>query len=670
MHFIDIDVAAQGDAVANDELSENDDDNMHGTAHCFSEASASQQTAEDNFPEQTDSELLDYFRDMIYDDGSDADQGDEADEKATGSTSETDFLVGALRKWVAEYNITLRALQALLAILNNDACPHIRLPKDPRTIMHTPRTVEVISLDEDGSQYWHQGIDVCLRERFKDLRADTAIQLDINIDGLPLFRSSSKCFWPILARVYGQDSIAPMPVGIFYGLAKPKNPDVYIRPFVDELKGILVNGLTINGHKLTVTLRCFICDTPARAMIKGTKSYNARHGCQRCTVVGKHSGLAGCVIFPQIQAAELRTDAIFRARGYPEHQNKYTSLCDLPNLDMIRDFVVSDPLHLLELGVMKRLLTGWRTGNMACLRWEPAVLSVMSLFLVNIKSPREIQRDARSMDLFNMWKGLEFRNFLNYFGVVVLRRHLPTSNYTHFLKLFCATRLASSNKYVHRNLTLIDSLFSDFVADFKSMYGPQFMHSNMHNVLHIAEDVQRFGILPSMSAYPFESCLGKIKFILRTGQHPLKQVAKRLMERCNIFETGASDARHHDQPTLEIQGDKFTIHIPQRSFMLCNYRFQDKWFLYDGQIIAMVSAHDEGDDGIYVMGMPLLFADNFFTEPLPSSLMNIFVAVTADISDAPIRVHVRDITCKFFCIPDEADPIKNHIFIPILHTEE
>lgn len=63
------------------------------------------------------------------------------------------------------------------------------------------------------------------------------------------------------------------------------------------------------------------------------------------------------------------------------------------------------------------------------------------------------------------------------------------------------------------------------------------MTSNIHNVLHIIEDVRRFGDLPSMSAYPFESYLGKMKSIIRAGHHPLKQIARRMAERSSIQST-------------------------------------------------------------------------------------------------------------------------------------
>lgn len=62
------------------------------------------------------------------------------------------------------------------------------------------------------------------------------------------------------------------------------------------------------------------------------------------------------------------------------------------------------------------------------------------------------------------------------------------------------------------------------------------MSSNIHNLSHIVNDVNRFGSLPSLSAYPFERMLFRIKYLLRKGDHdqPLPQVANRIQELTNL----------------------------------------------------------------------------------------------------------------------------------------
>lgn len=60
------------------------------------------------------------------------------------------------------------------------------------------------------------------------------------------------------------------------------------------------------------------------------------------------------------------------------------------------------------------------------------------------------------------------------------------------------------------------------------------MTVNVHNLNHLVEDVERFGVLYSTSAYPFESTLFTIKKMVKSGTKPLFQIAYRLTERLHI----------------------------------------------------------------------------------------------------------------------------------------
>lgn len=63
--------------------------------------------------------------------------------------------------------------------------------------------------------------------------------------------------------------VRPMVISIWCGASKPTALSEYLRPFVNELNDLIENDFTLNGHAIIVKIRCFICDTPARAFIKG-----------------------------------------------------------------------------------------------------------------------------------------------------------------------------------------------------------------------------------------------------------------------------------------------------------------------------------------------------------------------------------------------------------------
>jgi hypothetical protein len=172
-----------------------------------------------------------------------------------------------LRKWTCLFNISQSALKSLTSVLNKNL--NLQLPTDPRTLMRTPKIVNIIEIDNGGGSYWHQGLEFCLRNCFKDLTRDISISININIDGLPLYKSSFTNFWPVLFNIAEYPYIQPMAIGIFCGDSKPHNVQQYLRPFVEEICPLLQNGIEVNGKKIIIRIRCFICDSPARAFIKG-----------------------------------------------------------------------------------------------------------------------------------------------------------------------------------------------------------------------------------------------------------------------------------------------------------------------------------------------------------------------------------------------------------------
>lgn len=60
-----------------------------------------------------------------------------------------------------------------------------------------------------------------------------------------------------------------MTIAIWCGDSKPSDCNAYLSEFVTELKHLLENGLKVNDHEIVIRIRCFICDTPARALLKG-----------------------------------------------------------------------------------------------------------------------------------------------------------------------------------------------------------------------------------------------------------------------------------------------------------------------------------------------------------------------------------------------------------------
>lgn len=123
-----------------------------------------------------------------------------------------------IRKWAIEFQIKHTAINALLSILKCHV-PENVLPKCARTLVHTPRSTLISVDDRLGGQYWHYGLKRVLLENLTRIeQVPKNISLNINIDGLPAFKSSTKSFWPILVNIHELRSVQPpLIVGIFCG---------------------------------------------------------------------------------------------------------------------------------------------------------------------------------------------------------------------------------------------------------------------------------------------------------------------------------------------------------------------------------------------------------------------------------------------------------------------
>ena len=100
---------------------------------------------------------------------------------------------------------------------------------------------------------------------------NTKLPIKINIDCLLLHKSERTSFWPILANIHTMPHLRPMIVVIFCGPKKPEFVLQYLRPLVDELNGLIDNGIKLGCPltKVCIKVRAFVADSPARSFIKG-----------------------------------------------------------------------------------------------------------------------------------------------------------------------------------------------------------------------------------------------------------------------------------------------------------------------------------------------------------------------------------------------------------------
>lgn len=155
-------------------------------------------------------------------------------------------------------------------------------------------------------------------------------------------------------------------------------------------------------------VNAIICDAPARAFICGIKGHTGYFGCGKCIQEGDY--VDNRIVFPEINAT-LRSDLSFKCHNQPEHHITTSFLEDL-NIGMVSQIPL-DYMHLICLGVMKRLITFWIKGKMNIrIKNSDIPLSVYRCINVAKSVPKEFCRKPRSILDVDRWKATEFREFL------------------------------------------------------------------------------------------------------------------------------------------------------------------------------------------------------------------------------------------------------------------
>ena len=446
-----------------------------------------------------------------------------------------------------------KSVSDLLALL---ASHEVRnLPKDPRTILKTPRHVEVRCFGGDRhQQYYHFGMQECLEDIFRvwpeNLQEGVVLNLQINIDGTAVNKSTGFSFWPILGILrHGSYESAVFCIATYHG-KHPKAESItdYLEDFVKEYQVHAATGYVVHGRRLHVKLSSVICDAPAMAYVKVTKNFNAYGGCPKCEVFGES---VGAMTYPEFNCRR-RTDESFRNRTHRVHHLGSTrSPLEALGVGMITQIPL-DPMHLAFLGVMKRImksLTKHLPRDFRISPWNEKLLSTAMLVCARY-CPSEFQRRPRELCDLAHFKATEYRSLLCYLGPVLFRRRLGTTEqYEHFLLFSCAMRILLSTKLC-KQPELVDSaedMILNFCKKFGEIYGHQQVVYNVHCLSHIAQEARWHGNLNGITSFPFESFLNGLKKKIRQPGRTLEQLVKRVYEERYVMsvtgETDSSDNR-------------------------------------------------------------------------------------------------------------------------------
>ena len=570
----------------------------------------------------------------------------------------------SIARWATLYKISHVAISALLLILR--CYSDVTFPKDSRTLLKTPK--QTLILDICGGEYYHFGLGSAI-EKIINLQKNQNkesinINLQVNIDGAPVNKSSTQSIWPI--QISDSITKSVFLVGIFYGRDKPNDCNEFLSMFVNEAKNYINEGYKYNNLKYNIAIEGYIFDTPAKSFILNVKGHTGYDSCLACNIVGSRVDNVTC--FPNEAEMKPRNEKKFLDCKYKKLQHGPTILSQIPGAQLIKQ-CPRDYMHLICLGVTRALLKAWLKGKNKIK--NHLIKSIMDrLEECRMYQPEDFSRRIRSLKDLKFWKATELRTFLLYTGPVILKNILPENMYNNFIHLHVAMHILLNpiNSFKNNFVNYAEKVLHKFVDKCHEIYTKRFISHNLHNVRHIANDARNFGCLDNFSAFKFENNLRLIKNNFKKHHQYLQQLIRRYFEKSNFHTSEINNhkvASHHfHNEIFPSNGSNknmkcYTIYENTTCKIKCDDDKNNCILLKNGTMLRCISFYTKNQKN-YVSGKQLIKIGDLYSTPLPSSYLNIhYVKETKDIKSFELKFEKKLFVMK--CANDI-------VALPLLHT--
>ncbi|KAF7998478.1 hypothetical protein HCN44_010848, partial [Aphidius gifuensis] len=597
----DHEVRFNNENVGYHHMHQHNQDDQENDGHQYNQDDRNNQENDPNQHNQDDQDSHD--GDTDHDDHSDEEYGNEHIDQGSSSETDNEDLnvnnpdqnreqapeIELLRKWAVQCKIPHVHLTSLLIIMRQRLLPE--LPHSSKTFLGTTRaTYHIVDMQDADrktiGKFTYLGVEQGLKKYINTAAHETGtVELQFNCDGLPLSHSSCKTAWPILCKVHNHLAFyEPFVVAIYVGRSKPFDLQSYLRQFIEEMNKLLDNGFILTENHYEIKIHSFICDTPARALLKEIAGHTGFYSCERCDTSGTR--VDNTTVFPDI--GNPRTNELFRKHDDVNHHIRPSPLLMIrPTIDMVQLFVL-DFMHSGFLGVMSKLLEYWFSDQSKVSR---------RLQLIQKQIHFEFSRKIRTLLQFSRYKATELKFFVFYVEPIILKNMISDDQYKHFSLFHFASKLLWCRKtaLVRANINKASNLLQTFFNNCKECYTDKSTVMNMHNMYYVAEDVINLRCsLSEMTAFPFENALGKIKRMLRSPTHTVTQLCRRIHEHGMlndqaklIHEIEIIKENNYEIKKLKYRGSLLTSKAPDNMALLENtHIFEiEKIYHQDGNIL-------------------------------------------------------------------------------------
>jgi len=549
---------------------------------------------------------------------------------------------------------------------------NLGIPCDYRSLLKTPRESDTIlpagTFGEFAYISLKDGISRVIRDGYTP-EPGQALKLRTFVDAFCPQHKRTLKFWAVLHSIFDDELNRVFMSGLYCGTQNPSPFNDILADFVREFNE-LKEEFKIDNFDHPLRLQSggpYIQDIPAKADVKSIKP-SGFFSCDKCTSKGKWDR---GTYFPDLTFT-LRTNEHFRLRLNPLHHHPERSILEeINDVDMVADFTC-DYLHFVLHGATKKYLKLYFVSPSKVRLSKHIRDQAYSIFeSIAVSITAEFQWKPRELEKFETFKAKEFRYFLLYAGIVVMKELLPSNEYASFLNLSLAIRILCSQELVKEEMWLgrADKMLFQFVK-FIKWIGERNVVRVVHGLLHLVADCRRYGSLDNFSAFYFESYQGRLGRLINGPAMKLQQIVKRYKEEDAVGLSRKETSRkknevvlgkkHNNGPLVNASVEEQYNSVEFHGYLV-SCKAPNNTIMRTNATVVKVQNIFKRDNVLYFVGKTYINHYDYFTRPRPSSSFNI---IASDGNLGPL-IEFPITECFKKCICFERNDHK--VFIPLLH---
>lgn len=219
---------------------------------------------------------------------------------------------------------------------------------------------------------------------------------------------------------------------------------------------------------------------------------------------------------------------------------------------------------------------------------------------------------------------------------------------------------------------MASKLFEIYVENYKHVYGFHSIGSNVHNLIHIVEDLENCDVenLIQISTYKYENALRLLGLKIKHSNRPLEQVVCRIIEQNKLKSNCESNInypiRFKPQVWYEFKFENRRVFKKieiASNVILSSRKSNDSWFLTKFKEIVKFEFANGIDFKLY--GRKIKEKQTFFDNPISSAKLDIYES--DGLLEENLHIfNVESIEAKMMCLSCKS----KFVFIPLLHSME